>query len=446
MKPLLFILTSIFLFSLHHLSAQDSCHNAIQIFSMPVQTFTLTDTYNPQPGPYYGNHDSLMSFPNWFYGKVTWPGYITMSFKSTDPNDITSFAIWGPFNDVTSPCISQLTASTHKQHGVDNDFHIFISNALIGEYYLFCLSKMTDTLQVEVDSAFQSFVYTPNAGLLGMNSFDCSLTNSLYPIQICMATGDSITGKNKIIVNSNYNSISNPISHLTVYRENASLIFDSIGTIPAGSNTFVDLTSNSFQQSYRYRLSFTDTCGNTSAYSTIHRTIHLLASNGAMGGINLDWNQYNGFPYTTHYIFKKTNNNPYTLLDSVSYNVTTYTDMNGPFPNVKYRIAVKNPNSCGSSIKSSDYVYSNEIDSPSGMYNTDQEHIQAYPNPFSDYTLIAFPSELKDIPFVVCDITGKVVREFRFSGNTMRFEKHGLTPGFYTLQSDVLGVIKVIVR
>lgn len=426
--------------------AQDSCQNAIQIYSTPSVSLTLSDVYDPQLGFYYEYYFGIkMDYPNWFYGFVNASGRIEMEFTCNDPTDSISFVAWGPFQDHVSPCASSLNAITEFDHGYSNDDHIVITNALFGEYYLFCFSKRYDTSHVVIDSLFQSNISLPYSGLFGTDSLDCYWTPYLNPVQICMATTDSITTHNKIIATPNYPTYSGLISNIAVYRENPSMVFDSIGYIPAGSNAFIDQNSNPMQQAYRYKLSFNDTCGNSSAFSGIHKTIHLMASNGAMGGINLEWNTYQGFSYTTHYIYKKIANGSYNLIDSVAYNITTYTDLNGPFPNVKYRIAVKSPSPCGG-IKSTDMVMSNESEAPSGIESQDyMQAISVYPNPFCDFTEVKLEMEVKDCLVTLRDVTGKMIKEIRFSGKSFMIFKETLEPGIYFIESPVFRTIPVSV-
>jgi uncharacterized repeat protein (TIGR01451 family) len=79
--------------------------------------------------------------------------------------------------------------------------------------------------------------------------------------------------------------------------------------------------------------------------------------------------------------------------------------------------------------------------------------INVYPNPFSQTTTIELESNTplsKTLIFKVLDATGRVLRQEKFVGNQLEFDRKGLPAGFYlfTIESDnqIIGNGKIIIQ
>ncbi|MFC2138406.1 PKD domain-containing protein, partial [Bacteroidota bacterium] len=82
-------------------------------------------------------------------------------------------------------------------------------------------------------------------------------------------------------------------------------------------NYFIDEESDPKVQSAKYKISVIDECGNESALSDHHKTIHLTSNIGLSEGdtvMNLIWNHYDGFTFGTYNIYRGSSENSLTLI------------------------------------------------------------------------------------------------------------------------------------
>lgn len=133
-----------------------------------------------------------------------------------------------------------------------------------------------------------------------------------------------------------------PIDYYKIFKETSvANVYDSIGFIPADSaGIFVDTAANPKVQAYRYKISSVDSCGNESALSNEHKTIHLTINQGLPGTWNLIWNNYEGVFINTYRIWRGDSVHTMQLLDSVAGNMTSYTDTAPPPNQVFYQIEI----------------------------------------------------------------------------------------------------------
>ena len=152
-------------------------------------------------------------------------------------------------------------------------------------------------------------------------------TNPHASIPICIVTVDSTSSKNVLVWDKPQNTA---IDSFKIYREISS-VFTFIASVPFSAlSTFTDNTNgvNPNITSYRYEMSVKDTCGNESAKSVLHQTMHLAVSPANPCGYNLFWNDYIGFPVMQYRILRNTtgNYNNWQTLDSVSLGINVWTD------------------------------------------------------------------------------------------------------------------------
>jgi hypothetical protein len=121
---------------------------------------------------------------------------------------------------------------------------------------------------------------------------------------ICIVTVDSATGANLIVWEKVQTS---GIDHYNIYRETSvPNQFTLIGTRPADSlSVYVDSMAYPWIRSYRYKISAVDNCGNESALSDIHKTIHVNLNVGYIQNtVNLIWDDYEGFQYNSFHVWR----------------------------------------------------------------------------------------------------------------------------------------------
>ena len=207
---------------------------------------------------------------------------------------------------------------------------------------------------------------------------------------ICMVTVDTTTGTNQCIFEKD--SIANlAIAHYNIYREtSAAGVYQLIGNQPAHQlSVWTDPSANPLQQAWRYKISAVDTCGIEGPISTFHKTIHLSANIGLGNVVNLIWDNYEGFAYSTYNIYRYTPATGWILLNSVAGSPTitynSYTDLTPPtLNNLHYYIELNHPFGCTptkakvSGSKSNSY----KMATPASIQENSLEYlINLFPNP-----------------------------------------------------------------
>ena len=227
-----------------------------------------------------------------------------------------------------------------------------------------------------------------------------------------------------------------PIVSYTVYREGTvSGEYDAIATIPyADAGMWTDTSSRPSSRSYRYRLAATDTCGNESLPSGIHKTMHLTISQGVGNTWNLVWTAYEGAEYSTYVIYRGTSAADIQQIDIMpSAGNTTYSDNNAPVGEVYYQVGVMMTTPCSDATKSTTVSRSNIASSdnpvdPEGIDDVSQDNIHIY----------AHDGRIK-----VEGAEGVTVRVFNVMGQLVA--NGSLSTGIYMVKVDDRPARKVVV-
>lgn len=119
------------------------------------------------------------------------------------------------------------------------------------------------------------------------------------------------------------------IDFYTIYRErnDAPGLYDTLGTIPYGNlSVYADEEVDPNLNSWRYKLSATDMCGNESKMSYgEYKSIHLNFSVANDNIITLQWDPYEGMYFDRYAIFKITKDGNVKVAE-VSQNCTRYSE------------------------------------------------------------------------------------------------------------------------
>jgi parallel beta-helix repeat protein len=301
---------------------------------------------------------------------------------------------------------------------------------------------------------FQSFNYQHEG------TYRCTIENACGMIttdqatlyvapEICMVTVDTVTGNN-LVVWEKRSEIA-PVAQFTVYREGVIAgVFDPVAVVDYDSmSVYLDEGANPAIQSYRYKITATDTSGMESDIELCraHKTIHLLTTtNPETRATQLDWDFYYGFNYGTFNIYRSGTGTNFSTFYQMASSSTTYTDPNPDQKVYYYRIGVVKPDPCvpSSTLKADAGPYShsmsnvedNRLQSTGLKELAENEGINIYPNPFSDHTTIRFANPgNKAYQLVIRDLSGKVVRSVETiqTGEFMLY-KGNLRPGYYFVE------------
>lgn len=361
MKKLIIVLQLLYL-SINYSYAQSSIDSLFRIEGNTNLNINLQNyAGNIATGPNYGCLN-ILNKPVWTYWTICdtslsgsyFPLTVTISdwTQSGINNDQCGMIIWGPFDELTNPTL-QLN-SANILYCMDFNFATFNpSNFNVFPFQLkFTKEKKAYVMMLTFsDSITDLHIYSlaPYPFLIDANvcGFCNGKVNHLEQ-NICIVTRDSATNKNMVIWQND------DTTHLSGYIIQRELFvqgqYDSIGFVAKDQPSyFIDQTSNPVQKSYKYRVTGTDECGsiNTTQFNfNTHKTIHVVASPGLSGEINLVWNQYEGLgTIPTYYIYRGSNATNLIVYDSISGANISYSDFT-PLPGSNFyevRIRLQSP-------------------------------------------------------------------------------------------------------
>ncbi|OFY89644.1 MAG: hypothetical protein A2236_00015, partial [Bacteroidetes bacterium RIFOXYA2_FULL_33_7] len=163
--------------------------------------------------------------------------------------------------------------------------------------------------------------------------------------QICMLTVDTTNGKNLIIWEK---SVGEGIASYNIYKEsNQSGVYYLIGNVLYNEmSVFTDLYADPEVRSWRYKISAVDSCGNETEKSFMHKTMHLTVNLGVSNTINLIWDHYQGFEFSSYEIQRYSPSAGLEIIDTIPNNIFTYTDLTPPADASYYQVAAMKPSVC----------------------------------------------------------------------------------------------------
>ena len=235
-----------------------------------------------------------------------------------------------------------------------------------------------------------------------------------------MVTVDTLHAKNLLYWGKTQ---STGINYYNIYREGwVAGQYNQIAQVHGDSlREYVDIQADPTLRSWRYKISAEDPCGNESELSEMHKTIHLTINQGIGNVINLIWDNYEGFPYSTFLIYRKTNISGWEVIDTLPATSWTYTDNNIPGDigalNLWYAVVVLKEEPCYTSgvLRATGGPYSqstsNLEDDPIisvGIKETKNSTINVYPNPNNGEFIIDF-GEANQCIIEAYDISGNLV-------------------------------------
>lgn len=229
---------------------------------------------------------------------------------------------------------------------------------------------------------------TDAGGCTTIDSVIVSTSSYTLPAPICIVSVDSSTKKNTIIWEKLNDA---KIISYNIYKETTTAgVYSLIGNSPVSNlSIFTDSLSDPAQNAARYKISSLDTCGNESAKSAAHKTIHLTIGLGVPPAINLNWDNYEGINFGEYYIWRGNAFGNLILIDTIQSSLNSYTDQNPPPGTNFYAIQIVHPQGCNATYKSPAFYSSSfsniENNGASVIINDVKKplNIRALPNPTS---------------------------------------------------------------
>ncbi|NTW33072.1 MAG: T9SS type A sorting domain-containing protein, partial [Bacteroidetes bacterium] len=253
------------------------------------------------------------------------------------------------------------------------------------------------------DSTTYTVTVTTSNGCIATDHVTITLT-PLPAEDICYVEFDSATSKNNISWASNL--LAN-MDSVHIYNEISTGVWLQVGAASASQSNYIDTLSNPFNQSYSYKISVKDTCGNETSTSASHTTITLLATyDQGTNTYGFTWSEYKGLTIANYNIYGITPGGPDTLIGTVPGNQYFYNYTNPSLFFTKYYVGFTTP-SCTS--KTNHLVKSNYVQSPTGIAENAEINnlVSLYPNPVTDNLQIK--TDLQIINIEITDITGRLL-------------------------------------
>lgn len=250
--------------------------------------------------------------------------------------------------------------------------------------------------------------------------------------EICVVTVDTSTTTNLIVWEKPANNIFD-IAYYKIYREtNIAGQFQFIDTVNYSSiSVFNDVVASPLTRSWRYRISAVTSCGQESALSTPHKTIHLVMNDLGNGDFDIIWDNYEGFPYATYDLLRYTDQDGQwvPVQTAILVNALPNTvDTPPSLPGLDYMIRVTPPggtcvatenkaqdyNSSRSNKPRSDFNPGDGTGDPNNSLITNESEeytVAMYPNPTDGKFEIALYHEQSNIQMTVSvvNIQGQAV-------------------------------------
>lgn len=286
-----------------------------------------------------------------------------------------------------------------------------------------------------------------NVQITGQNGCSSYLSQSVemtLPTEnpICIVSVDTIVGGNLVVWEPVQTT---GVDYYNVYKESSqSGLYYLIGTTDADSLSFYhDVNSDPQIRSWRYKISAVDNCGNESELSDEHKTIHLTANLGVGNVVNLIWDNYEGFSYSTFYINRYHPTTGWEVIDSLGSNLNSYTDATPPSDsNLVYTVTIEAPGLC-SAQKAQDHNTTrsnrasiNAPEEPDAIKEYGTMGITTFPNPTDGKFTLYFGRELTNSSVEIFDVQGKLLQSIDVVNNnqTKVFDISNYERGMYLIK------------
>lgn len=254
-----------------------------------------------------------------------------------------------------------------------------------------------------------------------------------------------------------------------IYKEtNITNSYVKIGSLQSGVAAvsvplvFVDTASMPDVQSNKYKLTMIDECGNESAVSDYHKTMHLSINKGINTIWNLIWEAYEGYAVSTYNIYRGTNPANIQIIGSLSGGNTQFSDYTAPTGYVYYQIEAVSSTAAGArhmTKSTSDVTYyssrSNIATNKSGtdgLYNVKDisGHLSVSPNPASgSINLRIYDQGVTDMQLSIYNALGQLVQIQNNVINGQTIDINALGNGLYMLvvkSKSFTGMYKLLIQ
>ncbi|TVQ76093.1 MAG: T9SS C-terminal target domain-containing protein [Flavobacteriales bacterium] len=255
--------------------------------------------------------------------------------------------------------------------------------------------------------------------------------------EICAVSFDSASGGNRIVWEP---TPGNRSMGFVIHREQGG-VFDSIGYQDfASAGNYIDLLATPSLIAHSYRISTFDSCGAYSDTSSHSSVILLSFTPNHLNQVEMQWTAYEGANILNYKVWRKPEGGSYSLLDSLTPGILTYTD-SFPTRGLKtYLVTADLPHVCTyadpiDGLTSISGVLSNTIEVSSGVSVVEfdlSKIIQGFPNPTRDIFHIQSSQMIHS--YVIYDFLGHNLKHQTLEANTFSVDLGSYAAGAYFIR------------
>lgn len=263
--------------------------------------------------------------------------------------------------------------------------------------------------------------------------FSTTLIKAQSNPEICMVTVDDNSTENIIFWDKTGHD---DAAYYIIYRENQSAQYIALDSIHKDSlSEFHDVTALVNVRAYKYKISLVDTFGVESALSPYHRSV--FCDQPVLGTFAWNWYEIEGQsnPSSDWVMLREDviGVTGWMAVDTVPGTDVQFADAAfSSFPSGQWRVRNLWGLSCTSTragVNTSRSNVRNQTSAPSSVHEMFIHEFTVYPNPADE--ILRVTGVYYNEPYIITDLTGKVVLTGKLTGVDPQFYVNDITTGLY---------------
>lgn len=302
--------------------------------------------------------------------------------------------------------------------------------------------SISDTMRYAPSTQEYVVQVTATNGCSAVDTLQVIASEQPDSLSICIVTVDSSSRYNEIIWEKS--AVPDAVDSFLVYREITTNNYQQVGAVDRASlSVFTDTNVNVNATSYRYKIAWLDTCGNTGSLAYYHSTIHLQY----LGLGNLQWTPYlvennpSGIIAGYNVYRDDVSNGNFQLLQALSGTSYTFTDVDfANYPNGQYLVEVDN---IAGALCNPTRTYSasrsnvRRINGTTSIADLDSEvTLTLFPTPTSGNITLDLHriTAISQYSIRLLDAGGRIMDVQTVDSERMSFDLSGFAAGLYIVQ------------
>ncbi len=263
---------------------------------------------------------------------------------------------------------------------------------------------------------------------------------------ICMITVDSATTTNLVV----WDKVEpTTVSYYNIYRETVNpdefILIDTVQN--TNISLFNDVMASPVAQSWRYKISAVDACGNEGPLSGAHKTMHITTNDLGSGIFQAVWNPYYGVEYDSYVLYRYTALTGWEEIVTLPSIINSYVDTPPNSIGLDYMVELDLSFVC-TAEKAQDFntTRSNKDKGSfvigEGTGNSNNELSEAsisldiYPNPATDVLNIEISANGVNRELYLVTVDGQQVYSTTLNSTAQSIDLSGLSAGLYFLKIE----------